>query len=279
MRIVRIIFSLLILLGSVGLGVMTYVMFSSAKLKTATVNLGNLVPALSDVSLLLWHACAGGAVFLLVLAGILWPPSRPRAKKGPPKPVASAVLDAVPASGKSQDISPVQLEGLSKEMDGPSSAAAADPGEMDAPPEGREASDDARLRELINMEQLKLDRKAGAKIIKESYPKLGHLVEYFHDEETVVTTARRVIAILRVRVKLNDPTMSSYQFSQFEDKVNQMEQEKILYRYNPQDKNSLNEHQRALVNKFFSQDSYRSVQQKLRAGRDDWQHMSVEDLS
>jgi len=293
MRIVRIVISLLLLLGTVGLGVVTFLVFNSEKLNSAKLPLKNLVPALVeavpalDFSPLLWHSLAGGSVALLLLAGIFWPPARLKSRKSPPKPAASSVLDAVPASGKTQDISPVQLEGLAQEMDSPPGPADVDPDAapedlpegLDSPAPAPAASDDARLRELINMEQLKLDRKAATRIIKESYPKLGHLVEYFYDEETVVTTARRVIAILRVRVKLNDPTMSSYQFSQFEDKVNQMEQEKLLYRYAPQDKSALNEQQRALLNKFFSVDSYRSVQQKLRAGREDWQHMSVEDLT
>ena len=284
MKIIRLIFSVLFILASVLAGVLTYLAYTHPELKNTVLNSKDLLerylPVLADqvapllpAKLALGEVLVGLTVVFLAIATLLWPPSGPKKPAKKRAPTSSSVLDAVPASGSAaKDLPPMQAAELEQEMD------ASDDPEDGPEPQAAGTLDEAVMRDLINKEQLSINRAIATEIINKSYPRLVPVIGNFHDEESLVTLARQIIAILRIRVKLKDKTMSSYQFSQFEDKAYKMEEEKVFHRYSPKDPVALKPEQRALVGHVFALNSYRAVQQQLLASRDDWEFLSVKDL-
>jgi hypothetical protein len=285
MRVVRIILSLLFLLAAVALGVLSYLAATRDTLKGASIALNKFLPGALieaapalDVKIQLTYMLIGAAVVVLLIAGIFWPPYRPRRLREPKKgkkgalgtqaegATVSSVLDAIPASsGTAHNLPAAQADGLTGELDA-------------ADAQSQNELDEGELRELINMEQQSIDKDIASDIVKRSYPHLVPLIPMFYDEASLAAMARQIIAVLRFRVKLKDKSLSSYQFSQFEDRAYQTEEERILYRYSPKNAAALDDRQKGYIGKIFAQSSYRGVQQQLLAARDDWEHLSVKDL-
>ncbi len=291
MKIFRLILSLLVLFVGVAAAAYTVIMFQDPRLSTLVINVKRLVPAeianflpmmLMDVQVSAMWLLGGVAAFLITLAGLIWPPrvfgemqlkkrvrelerKNQKTDRGLKLDAAPTDAPAAPATGKKK-LPTFRAKQLQKGMDGQEGVATP------------ESVSTAVMRELINKEQQTIDRQIATEIIEKSYPGLSPIIPKFYDEQSLVSFSRQIIAILRIKAKLDDTNLSSYQFSQFQEKVYQMEEEKLLHQLEPVDSSVIPDDCKSMIGQIFDIKSYRQVQQDLRAGRDDWTARSVKDL-
>lgn len=290
MRIVRLVFSLLFLLGGVLAALLSFLTYSNPQLTKIVVSLERVVPGIGGLAPILaegvplWGAQAAAAAALLLVAAWVWPKNlfkeirmRRKIRKAQRKRDAPAGVGPASASGKSA-LEPVQSGGagaLAEEMD-------TEPGEGEESPGGAPAAVDPDaeadlIQELVNREQLNISPEIARQIIERGYPELAGILPLFHNGDSMVSFSRQVIAVLRNKFKLKDKGLSSYQFAQFQEKVYQLEEDKLFYQYTPQDRSVLDEFQRECAGKIFDLTTYRITQQKLHASREDWTMLSLKN--
>lgn len=286
MKIVRLILSLLFILAGVLVALLSFLTYSNPKVSKATVSLEKVVPGVGDMAPILaepvplWGAWAGAAALMLLVAAWVWPKSlfkemrmRKKIKKqaaaGGVSPVAfegSGLAAVAPIPAAPSPSSPA----LSRQMDATPGAAA---------PRGlavqQSASEADMIQELVNKEQLNMTGEVARQIIERAYPQLAVIIPLFYNDDSMVTFSRQIIAVLRNKFKLQDKEMSSYQFAQFQEKVYQLEEDKLFYQYTPQDRSRLDQAQQASVGKIFDQRTYQTTQQHLRGSREDWVRLSL----
>ena len=288
MRTVRTILAAILLLGSIGLGGVTLALFTSP-LKTPLFALGNFEIA---------HWMATAVLGLIFLAGAI----KTFTGSGKSTPVRKAAPGpakaARPAAAKKTENAPAPLPPLKaadpEASPSPAGADAAPAAEatstkpMVSPEEQTQAPDDddeegmsleikEKVKRLVNLEQKTITNDIARELVIEYYPELAELIYRIDDAKSLETFTRHIIGIARIRLKLSDKHLADDQFSNFQRRLFDAENDEVLKMYAPKDQGSMSEAQKPFYGKAVDERHWEKMQRTLRAEGDDWRGISVKN--
>ncbi|MCY4325251.1 MAG: hypothetical protein OXC81_04435 [Betaproteobacteria bacterium] len=266
------------LLGSIGLGGVTLALFTSP-LKTPLFALGNFEIA---------HWMATAVLGLIFLAGAI-KTFTGSGKSTPVRKAAPAPAKAArPAAAKK-----TETEAAPEASPSPAGADAAPAAEatstkpMVSPEEQTQGPDDdddgmsleikQKVKRLVNLEQKTITNDIARELVIEYYPELAELIYRIDDPKSLETFTRHIIGIARIRLKLSDKHLADDQFSNFQRRLFDAENDEVLKMYAPKDQGSMSEAQKPFYGKAVDERHWEKMQRTLRAEGDDWRGISVKN--
>ena len=289
MRTVRTILAAILLLGSIGLGGVTLALFTSP-LKTPLFALGNFEIAHWMATAVLGLIFLAGAIKTFTGSGKSTPvrkaapapakAARPAAAKktendpAPLPPLKAADPEASP-SAPATDASPaVAATGVETATDDTEQMQAPDD---DDDEEGMSLEIKEKVKRLVNLEQKTITNDIARELVIEYYPELAELIYRIDDPKSLETFTRHIIGIARIRLKLSDKHLADDQFSNFQRRLFDAENDEVLKMYAPKDQGSMSEAQKPFYGKAVDERHWEKMQRTLRAEGDDWRGISVKN--
>ena len=295
MRTLRTILAVAFLIGTVALAVLTWATFTNQS-KSALLIVGS-------TEITHWMLMATLMVISLVLAVTAFPgrskrpmpaerpgaaKTRAKAAAGPrpqAKPAARPQPQAAPAAASAgssdQAAIPAAADSAPAADDEDSGGGVAEEEQLSAveeeDEEGMSLEIKERMKKLVNLEQKTITNDVARELVIEYYPELAELIYRIDDPKSLETFTRHIISIARVRLKLSDKHLADDQFSIFQRRLFDIENEEILMMYAPANPAKMNEVQKPFYGKAVDQRHWEKLQRALRAEGDDWSGLSVKN--
>ena len=130
---------------------------------------------------------------------------------------------------------------------------------------------------LVVIGQQKFTRDTLKQILTEFYPELVTLADHIPAtcESTVESLGKHVVSIARARIKLLDKQLANDQFSIFQEKAFELEQQFLLRMYKPSAIDNLSDIQAQNFGALVDKRDWESLQRTVLGNRTDWQEISI----
>ena len=133
------------------------------------------------------------------------------------------------------------------------------------------------MSRLIQWEQITLDDEKIDIVVGTMYPEISEWKDRFHGG-ALRDMAIRMIAIARNELKLRDKGISPYQFSSFQNRVYQLEEEVVAKLFAPSDPSQLRRAaDRDRAGMVVDMKTWRVWQQQMLVGKEEWKDISIKN--
>ena len=282
MRTVRIILAAGFLLGAIALTVVTWAMFSSSP--------KNPLFLVGDIEIAHWMA-TGVLTLILLAASLKAFPGRGQKRMPAAAPARTGIKAAAAAAARTDvQAAPAPEPGSAP----PPAADAGKPSEQQAPaaeqkkqaPAAKHDLDDdegmslelkEKMKRLVNLEQKTITEDIARELVIEYYPDLAEIIYRIDDTRSLETFTRHIIGIARIRLKLSDKHLADDQFSIFQRRLFDAEDEEVLKMYAPADQEKMSDVQKPFYGKAVDERHWERLQRTLRAEGEDWSGISVKN--
>ena len=296
MRTIRIILAAGFLLGGIALTVVTWAMFSSPPKKPLLL--------VGDIEIAHWMVT--GVLTLILLAASLkaFPGAarsgrrrrlqpapalrrRPQPAQLQPAPTFRRQLQPAPTFRRLQPLNlevprrlprptPTSLPNNRRRVAEQKKQALAAEHDLDDD-EGMSLELKEKMKRLVNLEQKTITEDIARELVIEYYPDLAEIIYRIDDTKSLETFTRHIIGIARIRLKLSDKHLADDQFSIFQRRLFDAEDEEVLKMYAPADQEKMSDVQKPFYGKAVDERHWEKLQRTLRAEGEDWSGISVKN--